>query len=554
MISYLRARWEEHDTEYAAINGADEFVPCLAHIIHNVVLKFLQKMSATPSNSNDIYESSEPVGDATAKRTRSTGSGRTKDYGFLQRHRGFALTAAKLREIAKASSNSAVRAESFQKIVKEKLGIHLKLKLDVKTRWHSTATMLERALRLRDAINTWLVDYPELEPLQMTDANWAQVEIILSVLTPFWQCALQLMNSRGVNIHLTYSAYQYMFNHIEDFKSQLRKNRTGRKTAHLTQILRGLKAAWKLLTKYYSKSDSTTTYYAAQFFTPFLKDKLFETKQWEVERGEVPWKDVYREKLHLRYARHYRNSRVCDNVNSERSEGAIGSHSRTPSETVALGGSIMENIFADQDEEEAIDPALLMADVDELELYLNEPRHLRDRTKSESQAILEYWKQHEPIWPRLALMVRDVLAVPASGIDVEQLFSQGRNTISNHRHRLSEQTISDIMVYRTAAKRKRVQAERDIEEGYSRWAELKSIKDDILTESTLSKNNPNLKKTRLGTQLFKDERALNVVLSRLDNASGELQDEPAEDVDEDDDSSAVSSDEEGEDGQAIGSI
>lgn len=164
MISYLRARWEEHDTEYAAINGADEFVPCLAHIIHNVVLKFLQKMSATPSNSNDIYESSEPVGDATAKRTRSTGSGRTKDYGFLQRHRGFALTAAKLREIAKASSNSAVRAESFQKIVKEKLGIHLKLKLDVKTRWHSTATMLERALRLRDAINTWLVDYPTREP------------------------------------------------------------------------------------------------------------------------------------------------------------------------------------------------------------------------------------------------------------------------------------------------------------------------------------------------------------------------------------------------------
>lgn len=66
-------------------------------------------------------------------------------------------------------------------------------------------------------------------------------------------------------------------------------------------------------------------------------------------------------------------------------------------------------------------------------------------------------------------MARDVLAVPATSVDVERLFSQGRNAISHNRHRLSAQTITDIMFCRSAVIRNTEKLNASLAKDYADW-------------------------------------------------------------------------------------
>src|SRR5277367_6579396 len=54
------------------------------------------------------------------------------------------------------------------------------------------------------------------------------------------------------------------------------------------------------------------------------------------------------------------------------------------------------------------------------------------------------------MFPDLALMMRDVLAVPASGCAVERQFSISRRIAIWQRNRLSPKVISDSMIYKGA--------------------------------------------------------------------------------------------------------
>ena len=66
------------------------------------------------------------------------------------------------------------------------------------------------------------------------------------------------------------------------------------------------------------------------------------------------------------------------------------------------------------------------------------------------QSYLGWWGQNSRLFPDMGLMVRDILAVPASGCAVERQFSiSGRITIWQ-RNRLSPRSISDSMIYKGA--------------------------------------------------------------------------------------------------------
>ena len=49
---------------------------------------------------------------------------------------------------------------------------------------------------------------------------------------------------------------------------------------------------------------------------------------------------------------------------------------------------------------------------------------------------LEWWKAHEPHYPRLAQMGRDIFSVPGMSAEVESLFSSSKLMIPDHRNRL----------------------------------------------------------------------------------------------------------------------
>jgi hypothetical protein len=76
------------------------------------------------------------------------------------------------------------------------------------------------------------------------------------------------------------------------------------------------------------------------------------------------------------------------------------------------------------------------------ELYLSTPcvRGLN------SSGILPWWKENESTYPRLAQVVKDILAIPIAQVGVERVFNMAKDVIGDRRHRLAAQTIQKIMV------------------------------------------------------------------------------------------------------------
>lgn len=75
----------------------------------------------------------------------------------------------------------------------------------------------------------------------------------------------------------------------------------------------------------------------------------------------------------------------------------------------------------------------------ELQLYFSLP------CATEETNILEWWKINEHQFPRLARIARDYLAIPATSVPSEQVFSTSKNLITEKRNRLLGKTIRACM-------------------------------------------------------------------------------------------------------------
>lgn len=76
-------------------------------------------------------------------------------------------------------------------------------------------------------------------------------------------------------------------------------------------------------------------------------------------------------------------------------------------------------------------------------------------------------------------MARNVLAVPATSVSVERLFSQGRNAVDYHRHNLKAETILDMIILRGANTRKRKEHDDRLDRDYKKWVDLETLKADL---------------------------------------------------------------------------
>jgi hypothetical protein len=68
-------------------------------------------------------------------------------------------------------------------------------------------------------------------------------------------------------------------------------------------------------------------------------------------------------------------------------------------------------------------------------------RYLADPPADPDEDVLEWWKHHAKDYPRLARIARDYLAIPATSVPVERVFSGGADLVTNKRGSLSEDTI-----------------------------------------------------------------------------------------------------------------
>jgi hypothetical protein len=71
--------------------------------------------------------------------------------------------------------------------------------------------------------------------------------------------------------------------------------------------------------------------------------------------------------------------------------------------------------------------------------------YLFEKIEPQTTNPLEYWKNNQFRFKSLSLMAKDFLAIPATSVPIECVFSQSSDLISKKRNRLLPETVRVIM-------------------------------------------------------------------------------------------------------------
>ena len=120
-----------------------------------------------------------------------------------------------------ATAGSNKRAEAFSRCCIENGLKPLKLKYSVPTRWNSAYTMIERAVFLKKAVDTFVWEIEELHDYVLTAKEWEQCEVLLSILLPFKLVSDQVEQTTRPGIDKIFWSYETMFGQIDDIEDNL---------------------------------------------------------------------------------------------------------------------------------------------------------------------------------------------------------------------------------------------------------------------------------------------------------------------------------------------
>ena len=129
---------------------------------------------------------------------------------------------SKIRKIIKIFRKSPVKNDALQTYVKQSnSGKSLKLILDIKTRWNSLQSMLERYMKLRKDIDKTLIDFGK-QNLILNDSEVSQVQSIVDVLDTIL-VGSKIISKNDKNILQAERVMEWMVQKIDEDTSQFGK-------------------------------------------------------------------------------------------------------------------------------------------------------------------------------------------------------------------------------------------------------------------------------------------------------------------------------------------
>jgi hypothetical protein len=160
---------------------------------------------------------------------------------------------------------------------------------DVKTRWNSTFLMLQRAKNLQTICDKYCSECG-LSDLVLTGDEWKQIDYLLSITQPFFNFTTVLSKTKDVTIHIVFSIYNQLFDHLEKSIDQLRRKKARWQITMRTT----LEYAAQKLRGYYAETDEAhgDLYAIATIMAPQNKLDYFSGKDWK-----GPYREQYRESL-----------------------------------------------------------------------------------------------------------------------------------------------------------------------------------------------------------------------------------------------------------------
>lgn len=103
---------------------------------------------------------------------------------------------------------------------------------------------------------------------------------------------------------------------------------------------------------------------------------------------------------------------------------------------------MVDNGVMDEFEQFAKRMCVGVSSSEELDRYVSEP------PEPSATCPLAWWRANWVRFPHLSNMARDVLAIPATSVPCEQMFSSAGRVITDYRAKLSPETVESLMCQR----------------------------------------------------------------------------------------------------------
>nr|GMD40798.1 zinc finger BED domain-containing protein RICESLEEPER 2-like [Ipomoea batatas] len=320
----------------------------------------------------------------------------------------------KIRESVKYVKGSEGRMKKFEECIGAvgNIDTSIGLRLDVVTRWNSTYLMLDSAIKYKRAFASLQVNDRHYK-FCPSNEEWKRGEKICEFLEPFYEVTNLISGS-------SYPTSNLYFMQVWKIESMLKDN------LHNEDVLicDMCKKMFEKFDKYWSEYSIVLAFGA--IFYPRIKLVTLEHLYEELENDTIKVQDMIsrvKTKLNKLF------SAYADVVTPRPSQPRFSQVSSSSMQREGVGKSKGKRAF------EAIkkydSQSVKTIGKSELDIYLEEPK--LEYAYYEDLNILDYWKERMHRYPALALMARDVLAIPITTVASESAFSIGARVLTKYR-------------------------------------------------------------------------------------------------------------------------
>lgn len=380
--------------------GLASRIRCFAHILNLIVKAILQELGSSTFKQAVEYLDRATVAITNRERSR------------LQIPNAQGVI-AKLRIIVLWVHRSTDRIQDWRALPRSpRLP-----RYDIDTRWNSTFRMINDAFEVRSAINDSCSNIAALELFKLSNQEWDQLDKIRLILRPFEKFT-EYVSREQPSIQMLARMYAEVGVTLRQIIRQ-----EGDFSSIDNSLIRAVQRGKDKFTEYYDILADTDLPYIATILDPRIKTK------WIEEHCDKPADVIRRIREFLKATYPLPDAPLPDN---------------TPADIIKTLEYQFLAPYFDRASEETPDY--------DIDTYLDSPRVRWNgrRTDNQTQWILDWWNANSSQFKCMAQAAQEILAIPASEVDCERLFGEGRDLLGIRRYSMSGETMRVMILLKSA--------------------------------------------------------------------------------------------------------
>ncbi|CAH1979160.1 unnamed protein product [Acanthoscelides obtectus] len=288
---------------------------------------------------------------------------------------------------------------------------------DVETRWNSTYHMIQRLVKIQEAIRSTVANLNAPKINMLSETEWKICEEICILLKPFEEATLEVS---GEN-YLTGSVIIGIARGLNSVtKKAINLNYCENSTNFADQLVAGLEQRFPDLEK--SRTIGVCT-----FLDPRFKLYIFENQEHA--------QDIKKQVINL----------VTAIINVKTAEASTGRQQPRLEAKKETDNSTEKNVLSYWAEFDNKMADLIPKGTATSQAILEVDRYCNDTIISRKDDPLLWWKNNQQLYPNLADLARKQLCMVATSVPCERLFSRSSLIISDRRTRLSATKVNKLL-------------------------------------------------------------------------------------------------------------